>query len=129
MSQDNIRVLFCTTCSKIILDNPENNAVFGVTPYPFDDGVGLCQKCASFNKSEKEKLSYDRRMARIRDILARGTATKIEGVLLDTFTASAIVNVHDALNGSNQRKFTSMPVRKMADIAWKLIDGWKEGRP
>lgn len=40
---------------------------------------------------------------------------------LDLFSASAIVNVHDALSEQNRAKFAAMPLPKMASVAFKLI--------
>jgi hypothetical protein len=43
-------------------------------------------------------------------------------VALDTFSASAIVQVHDALNETNRAKYAAMGVVKMAHVAFKLIN-------
>jgi len=40
---------------------------------------------------------------------------------LDGFSASAIVQVHAALNDANKAKYEAFPIEKMADIAFKLI--------
>lgn len=42
-------------------------------------------------------------------------------VYLDLTTAHAIVSVHDALNPTNQAKFSTLPLVKMARVAWKLV--------
>lgn len=42
-------------------------------------------------------------------------------VILDGFTASAIVQVHDALNEQNRAKYAAMPIQKMAAVAFKLM--------
>lgn len=39
---------------------------------------------------------------------------------LDGVTASAIVNVYDALNETNKAKFSALPPAKMAHVAFKL---------
>jgi hypothetical protein len=41
--------------------------------------------------------------------------------ILDGFTASAIVKVYSALNETNRAKFTTLPLEKMASVAFKLI--------
>jgi hypothetical protein len=46
---------------------------------------------------------------------------KMDGMLVDPTTANAILTVHDALSPENQEKFKSMPVDRMADVAWKLV--------
>lgn len=42
-------------------------------------------------------------------------------VILDAFTASAIVQVHAALNETNKATFASLPLLRMAAVAFKLI--------
>ena len=43
-------------------------------------------------------------------------------VILDGFSASAIVKVYEALNETNKGFFASMPIVKMARVAFKLIN-------
>lgn len=44
---------------------------------------------------------------------------------LDHFSASAIIQVADALNETNREKYLSMPWYKMADFAFKHVTGCK----
>ena len=46
---------------------------------------------------------------------------KIDGVTMDTFSASAILAVWDAINETNRAKFSALPIAKMARVAFKLI--------
>lgn len=64
--------------------------------------------------SDKEKMKILRR------IVDRNQAEEIDGVLVDLFSASAIVQVFDALNPGNQRKYIKLPVGEMAEIAFKM---------
>jgi hypothetical protein len=43
------------------------------------------------------------------------------GTLLDSFSASAIVAVYNGLNEVNRAKFASLPLEKMAVVAFKLM--------
>lgn len=43
------------------------------------------------------------------------------GVLLDSFTASAVVLVHDGLNEVNRAKFFALPLTKAVTVVWKLV--------
>jgi hypothetical protein len=61
------------------------------------------------------------RIAAVRQIVERKQYAKIDGQAVDLFSASAIVAVYDALNESNREKFCSLPVGKMALIAFKLV--------
>jgi hypothetical protein len=49
------------------------------------------------------------------------TGSRRGWVALDSFSASAIVAVHDALNETNRAKYTAMPLIKMAKVAFKLV--------
>ena len=57
----------------------------------------------------------------IRQIVARGQYAKIDGTMVDLFSASAILAVYDKLSAGNQELYRKMPVSKMAVIAFKLL--------
>ncbi len=57
----------------------------------------------------------------IRNVVKRSTAAKIEGVLLDLFTAGGMVQILDNLSPPNKKKFLEMPITKMASITFKLL--------
>lgn len=42
------------------------------------------------------------------------------GVLLDSFTASMLVQIHDALNEANRAKFDGLSITKAVSVGWKL---------
>ena len=42
-------------------------------------------------------------------------------VLLDHFTASAIVQIYENINPRNQEKYINLPLSKMLDVTWKLV--------
>ena len=54
-------------------------------------------------------------------IIRKKQAKKMDGYLIDMQTANAILIVGDALYKSNQKKFGKLPIKKMADVAWKLV--------
>lgn len=62
------------------------------------------------------------RIEKCRAILASSQSSKVEGLRVDLMTASAIVGVHDKLNEANREKFLTLPIRKMAEVSWKLIE-------
>jgi hypothetical protein len=41
--------------------------------------------------------------------------------ILDGFTASAIMAVHDALNDTNKARFSALPLIRMATVAFRLV--------
>lgn len=60
-------------------------------------------------------------IAACRSIVANGQYEKINGHMVDLFTASAIVKVYDALNETDQTKFRALPVARMASIVFQLL--------
>lgn len=63
----------------------------------------------------------EEKIAAFRSIVARGGYSKIDGVTVDLFSASAVVAVYDALNDANKAKFAGLSVPKMATVAFKLL--------
>ena len=61
------------------------------------------------------------RIAAIRKIVEEKQYAKVDGTMIDLFSASAIVQVYDALHEVNREKFSSMLSGKMAVVAFKLI--------
>ena len=61
------------------------------------------------------------RIDRIRAIVKNCQWEKIEGYMVDLFSASAIVAVYDALNPTNREMFARMPLPKMQSVAMKLL--------
>ena len=60
------------------------------------------------------------KIAKLRDIVANGYA-KVEGKTVDSFSASAIIKVYDALNDENKLRYASLTVYQMANMAFKLL--------
>ena len=101
-----------------------------------DEGFGGELKGKDKEKFEKERkenaevLGYkltgksDINEVNIKDIekvLKTKSAKKIDGMYMDMTTANAIMTVYKALNRSNQKKFTKLPLTKMVDVTWKLV--------
>jgi hypothetical protein len=61
------------------------------------------------------------REAALRSIVDEQTAARVDGRMVDLFTASAILSVLDGLNPANRERYLSMPIERMADIAIKII--------
>jgi hypothetical protein len=60
-------------------------------------------------------------MKTIGSIIGKKQAQKISGVLVDMQTALVIMKVWNALGSSNRSKFEKLPIKQMANVAWKLI--------
>ena len=57
----------------------------------------------------------------IGSIIGKKQSKKIDGVLVDMQTANVIMKVWNALNKSNRKKFEKLPIKKMANVSWKLV--------
>ena len=62
---------------------------------------------------------------KIQKVVDDKQATKIDGVMVDTFTASLIMNIFNKVNKQNQDKMRKMKVTQLAKAAYKLA-GMKE---
>jgi hypothetical protein len=62
------------------------------------------------------------RINAVRQIVTDSQYAKIDGIMLDLFSASAILKVYDNINEANKVKYSSMPVYRMAEIAFKIMN-------
>jgi len=60
------------------------------------------------------------RIQAIRNIVDQKQYAKIDGSMIDLFTASLIIQIYDALNDENKIKFASFKAGKMGELAYKL---------
>ena len=60
------------------------------------------------------------RIDKIRYVVEHKTGSRIEGVLVDLFSASLITQIYDGLIDANKTKFAACSVPAMADLAYKL---------
>jgi hypothetical protein len=56
-----------------------------------------------------------------REIVASSSMGKVDGQKIDLFSASAVVQVLDALGAQNKEKFLDMPPAAMVQLAFKLM--------
>lgn len=61
------------------------------------------------------------RISAIRRIVSEGQYAKVDGSMVDLFSASSIVAVYDALNETNRAKFAALPAPRMATVAFRLV--------
>ena len=55
-------------------------------------------------------------------IVKRHSAEEIDGILVDVQSANAIVTVYKYIGKRNKSKFIDMPIQRMSDISWRLLD-------
>ena len=58
---------------------------------------------------------------KIKDIVSKKSASKIDGVTVDMFTASAISQIYDKVNDANKKKMEKLPITKLATLAMKMM--------
>jgi hypothetical protein len=58
---------------------------------------------------------------------AAGHTRKIDGVVVDATTATAILTVHDAATPKTQAKIASLPLTLMTSLAWNILRTEREG--
>jgi hypothetical protein len=66
-------------------------------------------------KTPEEKIELFRR------IVKNCACEKVDGTLVDLFSASVVCQVYDALKPENQAKFMNRSVTQIALLAYKLI--------
>lgn len=65
------------------------------------------------------------RIEAFRHIVKEWQYAKIDGVMVDGFTASIVVKIFDGLNETNREKFMNMPAPKACVVALKLANAAK----
>ena len=70
----------------------------------------------------KEEVELDEgNIDKIKDIVSKKSASKIDGVTVDMFTASAISQIYDKVNDANKKKMEKLPITKLAALAMKMM--------
>tara|TARA_A100001391_G_scaffold200322_1_gene184653 strand:+ start:523 stop:1140 length:618 start_codon:yes stop_codon:yes gene_type:complete len=78
-------------------------------------------------EEEKEKVKEAAGMSgnpkedALRQIVADKQMGKVDGTTVDMTSANVILQVLDALNPQNREKYLNLPVKDMADIAFKMM--------
>lgn len=60
-------------------------------------------------------------LEQLADIAKKGGSGRVQGHTVDSGTAEAIVKTYQHLNGRNQKLFADLPLKKKAEMAFKLI--------
>ena len=90
-----------------------------------DVGEGFCKDCeravleGHYDTCPQRRATW---LTAARRIVDTQTGDLVDGTLLDLFSASVLVQVHDALSEPNRAKFTAMPLAKAHRIAFQLAN-------
>lgn len=63
-----------------------------------------------------------KRIEKMRRIVEHHQAEMIDDIYVDTFSASAYIQIYDALNKENKAKQESVDIGVAMDRVWKLVD-------
>ena len=58
---------------------------------------------------------------KVKEIASKKSAKKIDGVMVDSFTASAISQIYDKVNDANKKKMEKLPITNLANLAFKMM--------
>ena len=73
------------------------------------------------NQDVTEAEKEGKRITALRNILKGHTAGKIDGQIVDAFTAGGLVKLYDQLDKKNHPKFERLPLPKLVDFMWKQV--------
>ena len=82
------------------------------------------KKADNFKKKVRESVELEEESAtisKVKEIVSKKQAMKIDGVMVDMFTASAISQIYDKVNDANKKKMDGLKITKLADVAMKLM--------
>lgn len=87
--------------------------------------VGQLPAAASSVKAPKP-VALDR-IGQLRQIVESGTMGKVEGQKVDTFSASAMVQIYDKLDEGNRAKYIALPWPQFTRMTWALVAQSQKG--
>lgn len=65
--------------------------------------------------------SPEERISAFRQIVEKKQYAKIDGKMIDLFSANYVVQIYDALNKINQHNFAKKPASIMVHLAFKIM--------
>lgn len=92
-------------------DGPNDNMVKAVTVEEVKE-----------SETKTAETKGEDRMKILKRIVENSQYEKIDGKMVDGFTASMLVQIYDALGDENKQKFSNLPLMKMVDVGWKLTN-------
>lgn len=71
------------------------------------------------------QIARETRIALLRQIVERHQAREIEGRFVDAFSASAYLQIHDALKPVNQDNLNDRELSSAFSVVWTLVERCK----
>jgi hypothetical protein len=81
----------------------------------------LTKDLAPLVKEEVELHEESETISKLKQIVDKKSAMKIDGMMIDMFTASAITQIYDKVNDANKAKMDKLKVDKLANLAFKMM--------
>lgn len=82
----------------------------------------LAEAIAGAGDEERDTLhSEGWNIKDVQQIVDQHQYKKINGTIVDATTANVLLQVYNALNDENKKKFTTMDIRRAADFAWRQV--------
>lgn len=106
--------LACSCCGGGLRHNVDENAVYGETPYPCDDGVGHCIECFGPSKEKKKDIKWSE--------LTESECRKKMGWAAVAFVEARFPIIEKGLNPANREKWARDPFWKKAALVYALIE-------
>ncbi|HEY8096875.1 MAG TPA: hypothetical protein VIE65_12405 [Methylobacter sp.] len=78
----------------------------------------VARSVRSVKKADPELTVVEKMRLIVRD----RQANRVNGLLVDLFTASVITQVYDAANDENKKKLDAMPIRKLALVCYRVAN-------
>ena len=73
-------------------------------------------------RGKKEEVELGESVVdKVKQVASKKQAMKIDGVMVDTFTASAISQIYDKVSDANKKKMDKLPITKLANLAMKMM--------
>ncbi len=101
-------MLTCSCCGSGLRNTPEENTVFNETPYPYDDGFGMCVRCGG-----------DRTVPFAMD---EESIKKRLGWAACMFYEARFSVLRNALNPANQAKWDTLSYGKKVVLVIKALE-------
>lgn len=99
-----------------------NKGVVHKLKKPMATKVGDKEINRPFNPVLKAEVELDEGVIdKVKQVASKKQAMKIDGVMVDTFTASAISQIYDKVNDANKKKMDKLPITKLASLAMKMM--------
>lgn len=109
--------VMCSCCGKGIRHNAAENVSFGESPYPHDNGVGMCRECGG-----DDRVKPVAKKGRKAKPLSEAAVRKRMGFGACCFVDARIEILEKRLNPENLARFNAMPYEKKARVVYDLVE-------